>query len=213
MRESYKTQLDTLHTELIRMGAMCEDAIHCAVNGLINEDEELLKKALRIESEIDHKEREIESFCLRLLIREQPVASDLRQISAAQKMITDMERIGDQAADIADIAAVMSQNPVKSDVHIADMAQSVAKMLQSSIDSFVALDIAQAKDVIAYDDIVDELFVKIKSELVEQIARDSARGNACLDLLMIAKYLERIGDHAVNVAEQVIYTVTGERRS
>ena len=211
MRESFRNQLDTLHTELILMGALCEDAIACAVKGLVEEDDSLREKAIRLESEINQKEREIEDFCLRLLIREQPVAGDLRQINAAQKMITDMERIGDQATDIAEISAFMTGSPIKSDVHIADMARAAVKMLQSSIDSFVTGDIKKAREVIAYDDVVDGLFVKIKGELVHQITQDNAQGSACLDLLMIAKYLERIGDHAVNIAEQVVYTVTGER--
>lgn len=211
MRESFINQLETLHTELIRMGALCEDAIASAIKGLIDEDESLREKVIRREDEINQKEREIEDFCLRLLIREQPVAGDLRQINAAQKLIANMERIGDQAVDIAEISAFMSGSPVKSDVHIADMARAAITMLQKSVDSFVAADIELAREVIAYDDVVDDLFVKIKNELVGQIARDNARGGACLDLLMIAKYLERIGDHAVNIAEQVVYTVTGER--
>ena len=211
MRDSFEKQLNTLHTELIRLGALCEDAIANAIKGLIDEDEELRAKAIRLESEINQKEREIEGFCLRLLIREQPVAGDLRQISAALKMIIDMERIGDQAADIAEISAFMKGSPVKSDVHIADMACAAIKMLQNSIDSFVSGDIEKAYGVIAYDDVVDALFVKIKGELVHQITSDQAHGSACLDLLMIAKYLERIGDHAVNIAEQVVYTISGER--
>jgi len=211
MRDSFRNQLITLHTELIRMGALCEDAIASAIKGLIDEDEKLREKAIRLESEINHKEREIEDFCLRLIIREQPVAGDLRQINAAQKMKTDMERIGDQATDIAEISAFMVGSPVKSDVHIADMARAAIEMLQRSIDSFVTGDVKKAQEVITYDDVIDDLFVKIKSELVCQIAQDNTHGSACLDLLMIAKYLERIGDHAVNIAEQVVYTVTGER--
>ena len=211
MRESFRNQLNTLHTELIQMGALCEDAIASAIKGLVEEDDSLREKAIRLESEINQKEREIEDFCLRLLIREQPVAGDLRQISAAQKMITDMERIGDQATDIAEISAFMAGSPIKSDVHIADMARATVSMLQNSIDSFVTGDIVKAHEVVAYDDVVDDLFVKIKGELVCQITQDNAHGSACLDLLMIAKYLERIGDHAVNIAEQVIYTITGER--
>ncbi len=211
MRESYKHQLETLHTELIRMGALCEDAIDSAVKGLIEENGALRDKALLLEDEINQKEREIEDFCLRLLIREQPVAGDLRQISAAQKMISNMERIGDQAFNIAELSAFMIGSPVKSDVHIADMARAAVRMLQNSVDSFVSGDPIKAREVIAYDDVLDGLFTQIKNELVEQIAADSTSGGACLDLLMIAKYLERIGDHAVNIAEQVVYTETGER--
>jgi len=209
MRESFEKQLDTLHTELIRMGALCEEAIACAIKGLIDEDEQLREKTMLIELEINQKEREIEDFCLRLLIREQPVAGDLRRISAAQKMITDMERIGDQAADIAEIARFMTDSAIKSDVHIADMARAATTMLRHSIDSFVEGDIKRAREVVAYDDVVDNLFITVKNELIAQITRDNARGSECLDLLMIAKYLERIGDHAVNIAEQVVYDVTG----
>ena len=211
MRESFISQLETLHAELILMGALCEDAIASAIKGLIDEDETLQKKVGRLESEIDHKEREIEDFCLRLIIREQPVAGDLRQINAAQKLISNMERIGDQALDISEISAFMMGSQIKSDVHISDMARAAVTMLQKSVDCFVTGDIDGAKEIIAYDDVVDDLFVKIKSELVDAIAKNPSSGGECLDLLMIAKYLERIGDHAVNIAEQVIYTVTGER--
>ena len=211
MRESFISQLETLHAELILMGALCEDAIASAVKGLIDEDEVLQKKVVRLESDINHKEREIEDFCLRLLIREQPVAGDLRQINAAQKLIANMERIGDQALDIAEISAFMMDSHIKSDVHISDMARATVTMLQKSVDCFVTGDVNGAKEIIVYDDIVDDLFIKIKGELVDELAKNPESGGACLDLLMIAKYLERIGDHAVNIAEQVIYTVTGER--
>ena len=210
MRDSYKNQLDTLHTELIRMGALCEDAIACAVKGLIDEDESVRDKASRIEREINQKEREIEDFCLRLLIREQPVARDLRQISAALKMITDMERIGDQAEDIAEISTFMIGSQIKSDVHITEMANATVKMLKDSVDSFVEGDIEKAREVITYDDVVDDLFIKIKGELVCKITQNNAQGSSCLDLLMTAKYLERIGDHAVNIAEQVEFMVSNE---
>ena len=211
MRESFNSQLERLHAELILMGALCEDAIACAVKGLIDEDAELRGKVSRLEREIDGKEREIEDFCLRLLIREQPVACDLRRINAAQKLISNMERIGDQALDIAEISAFTAGSYIKSDVHISDMARATVTMLQKSIDSFITLDLAGARETIANDDTVDGLFLKIKGELVYEIAENPALGGECLDLLMIAKYLERIGDHAVNIAEQVIYTVTGER--
>jgi phosphate transport system protein len=220
MRNSYQKQLEILHTELIRMGAFCEDAISSAVTGLLDGNAELRDKAVQLEKEIDYKEREIESICMRLLLREQPVAGDLRQITAAQRMITDMERIGDQAADIALLAGVMSKNggidkiggTKKSDIHIGDMAEAIAQMLTASVDSFVESDLGKARDVIRSDDEVDELFRKIKLELIAVIAQDSGSGGACLDLLMIAKYLERIGDHAVNIAEWVVYSITGDRR-
>jgi len=211
MRERFINQLEALHAELILMGALCEDAIASAVKGLIDEDEALQKKVALLEDEINHKERDIEDLCLRMLIRQQPVAGDLRQISAAQKLIANMERIGDQALDIAEISAFMAGSPIKRDVHISDMARAAVTMLRKSVDAFVTGDVAGAKESIADDDVVDALFVTIKGELVAEIAKNPQSGGACLDLLMIAKYLERIGDHAVNIAEQVIYMVTGER--
>lgn len=211
MRKSYINQLDNLHTQLIHMGATCEEAIACAVKGLIDNDEFLREKAIRLEDEINQMEREIEDFCLRLIMREQPVAGDLRQINAALKLISNMERISDQAADIAEISGYMKDSRVKSDALIKEMAVNILAMLEKSVDSFVGSDEKKAREVIEYDDVVDDLFIKIKSELVERIMDDNASAGACLDLLMIAKYLERIGDHGVNIAEQVIYTVTGER--
>ena len=220
MRESYRKQLQNLHTELIRMGALCEDAISCAVNGMLNEDASLSDKAFQIEAEIDMQERDIEMICERLLLREQPVAGDLRQITTAQKIVTDMERIGDQAADIADLSVYMHGSTVKSDVHIGDMARAAAKMLTDSVDSFVSSDLDKASMVIEYDDVVDRLFLQVKNELIGRISsgfgRPGADGadseaGACLDLLMIAKYLERIGDHAENIAEWVVYSITGSR--
>jgi phosphate transport system protein len=212
MRDSYRKQLDTLHVSLIRMGAFCEEAIAKAVKGLLEEDLSLAKEVAQTEREIDLMEREIEAFCLRLLLREQPVAGDLRQITAAQRIITDMERIGDQAADIAELSAFMVGSPVKSDIRIGDMASAAVKMLTDSVDSFVGNDLEKARRVIAYDDVVDDLFDKVKSELIALIAKDGKSGGACLDLLMIAKYLERIGDHATNIAEWVEYSITGNRR-
>jgi phosphate transport system protein len=211
MRDIYLKKLDALHTEIIRMGALCEEAIASAVKGLLDEDASLREKTSNLEQEIDLKEREIESFCIRLLLREQPVAGDLRQITAAQRMIGDMERIGDQAEDIAELSAFMIGSAVKSDIHIGDMARAVVKMLSDSVDSYVEGNLEKAGSVIDYDDVVDGLFDKVKSELIALIAKDGANGEACLDLLMIAKYLERIGDHAENIAEWVVYSITGER--
>jgi phosphate transport system protein len=213
MREGYRKQLDTLHSELIRMGALCEDAIGCAVKGLLNDEPVLRNKAIELERDIDLKEREIETFCVHLLLREQPVAGDLRQITAAQHMITDMERIGDQAENIAELSRFIEGKDIKNGVHIGDIADATVKMLTDSVDAFVAADIEKAHAVIEYDREVDELFRKIKGELIDMIAeksRDTAE--ACLDLLMIAKYLERIGDHAQNIAEWVEYSITGQRK-
>jgi phosphate transport system protein len=211
MRDSYRKQLETLHVSLIRMGAFCEEAIASAVKGLLDEDPSFGEEVARLEKEINLAEREIEAFCLRLLLREQPVAGDLRQITAAQRIITDMERIGDQAADIAELSEFMVGSSVKSDVHIGDMARATVRMLSDSVDSFVGNDIEKARRVIAYDDVVDDLFVKVRDELIELIAKDGGKGRDCLDLLMIAKYLERIGDHATNIAEWVEFSLTGAR--
>ena len=211
MRDIYLKKLEALHTEIIRMGALCEEAIASAVKGLLDEDASLREKTVHLEQEIDLKEREIESFCIRLLLREQPVARDLRQITAAQRMISDMERIGDQAEDIAELSAFMIGSTVKSDIHIGEMARAVVKMLSDSVDSFVEGNLEKAGSVIDYDDVVDGLFDKVKSELIALIAKDGSAGEACLDLLMIAKHLERIGDHAENIAEWVVYSITGER--
>jgi phosphate transport system protein len=211
MRNRFDKQLDTLHTSLIHMGALCEDIIANAAKALLDGDELFYQKAVVIEDEINLLERDIEQMCVRLLLHEQPVARDLRRITAAQKMITDMERIGDQGLDIAELSKFMLGSPVKSDIHIADMARATIKMVTDSIDSFVHSDLEEAIAVIAYDDVVDELFDKIKKELVDQILKDNRMAGDCLDLLMIAKYFERIGDHAQNIAEWVHYSLTGSR--
>ena len=164
--------------------------------------------------EIDRQEREIESLCMRLLLQQQPVARDLRTVSSALKMIGDMERIGDQAADIAEISRHLSPGcPLPGQIHIRDMAQAAARMVDGSVDAFVKKDLQAAQDVIQYDDIVDELFVRVKDELTELIRQDAAGAWEALDLLMAAKYLERIGDHAVNLAERVSYSITGRVRA
>ncbi|MDR1209905.1 MAG: phosphate signaling complex protein PhoU [Clostridiales bacterium] len=212
MRDSYVQQLDKLHGELIKMGSLCEEAIGCAVKGLLEEDERTRARAIEAEREIDVKEREIEAFCIRLLLREQPVAGDLRRIAAAQKMITDMERVGDHAEDIAELARFIDNRAANSGVHIADMAAAAAKMLTDAIDAFVAADLGKVRAVQKYDDVVDELFTRIRGELVARITRDPGDAAVCLDLLMIAKYLERIGDHAQNIAEWVDFSITGEMK-
>jgi phosphate transport system protein len=212
MRESYHKQLENLHTELIRMGALCEDAIANAVKTLVNREDSLREKVWELEREIDIKEREIESFSVHLLLREQPVAGDLRQITAAQRMITDMERIGDQAADIAELTRFIDDPELIRGIPIDDMAKAAAKMLTDSVDAFVAADLEKAYTVMAYDDVVDEFFTRVKTELISLISKDNRAGETYLDLLMIAKYLERIGDHAQNIAEWVEYYITGRRR-
>ncbi len=211
MRNRFDEQLEKLNTELITMGALCEQAITIAINALLygNDDDRMqFNKVHETEREIDQKERDIETLCMKLLLQQQPVAGDLRKISSALKMISDMERIGDQASDISDITMHIRFENVKSKVHISDMAAAAIKMVTDSIDSFVKKDLDLAKAVAAYDDVVDNLFIKVKDELL-MLIRDG--DVSCLDLLMIAKYLERIGDHAVNIAEWVEYSITGQK--
>jgi len=210
MRIKFDEQLQALNNDLIFMGALCEDGIACSVKSLLDSDLALAENAIKIEKEIDQKERDIETLCMKLLLQQQPVASDLRLISSALKMVTDMERIGDQAADIAELVTYTDLSDSKNDIHIADMAKAVIKMVTDSIDAFVKHDLELAQSVIAYDDIVDDLFLKIKSDLIELIALNKQSGEVALDTMMIAKYLERIGDHATNIAEWVVFAITGK---
>lgn len=212
MRNKFDSQLEKLNLELITMGALCEDAISASVKGFLDDDDALCQKAVETEDEINRKERDIESICMKLLLEQQPVARDLRVISSALKMISDMERIGDQAYDIAEITKFIKNSNVKSKIHIKDMAAAATKMVTDSVDSFVKKDVELARAVMAYDDKVDNLFNCVKDELVQLITEDKANGEFCIDLLMIAKYLERIGDHAVNIAEWVEYSITGTHR-
>lgn len=212
MRNKFDSQLEKLNLELITMGALCEDAISASVKGFLDDDDALCQKAVETEDEINRKERDIESICMKLLLEQQPVARDLRVISSALKMISDMERIGDQAYDIAEIAKFIKNSNVKSKIHIKDMAAAATKMVTDSVDSFVKKDVELARAVMAYDDKVDNLFNCVKDELVQLITENKANGEFCIDLLMIAKYLERIGDHAVNIAEWVEYSITGTHR-
>lgn len=211
MRERFERQLMQLNTELITMGALCEDAIDCAVKYLLENDKKMKENASEIEKQVNRKERDIETICLRILLQQQPVAADLRTVSSALKMISDMERIGDQAYDISEIAEYVVGKEITNKVHIADMADTAAKMVTLSVESFVRKDISLAQSAIALDNKVDELFLTVKSELTEAVRQGSDNGEALVDLLMIAKYFERIGDHAENIAEWVIYAVTGSR--
>ncbi len=212
MRNRFDEQLELLNIELIKMGALCEDAIRNAIDALFSGDDEHLKNALENDSKIDNKEREIESLCLKLLLQQQPVAGDLRVISSALKMISDMERIGDQAADIAEIAKYVVDSDMKSRIHIKGMADAAIKMVTESVDSFVKKDLSLAHDVMLYDDVVDNFFDEVKHELITLIS-EGGDGEALVDLLMIAKYLERIGDHATNIAEWVDFSITGKHAS
>lgn len=209
MRGRFDRQLETLHQELIHMGALCEEAISAGVQALLEGDGSMADTAMARERDIDQKERDIEALCMRLLLQQQPVARDLRAISSALKLIGDMERIGDQAADIAEIARHMDGGPLPAQVHISDMTSAAVKMVTDSVESFVQGDPHMARAVMAYDDVVDRLFDEVKGELTELIRADSRGAGQALDLLMIAKYLERIGDHATNIAEWVEFSVTG----
>ena len=208
MRNRFDEQLSQLNTEL--MGALCEEAISGAAKYLIDNDSALKEKVIDTDKQIDRKERDIENLCLRLILHQQPVATDLRLISAALKMISDMERIGDQASDIAEIVKFVNKTNLRENVHIGDMARATIKMVTDSIDSFVKRDIDIAQSVISHDDTVDNLFLKIKGELISAIKDGTGDAEALIDLLMIAKYFERIGDHAENIAEWVIYSITGK---
>ena len=210
MRNRFDEQLNNLNNELITMGALCEEAISAAVKLLVDNDVKMKESVLDADKQIDQKERDIETLCMKLLMQQQPVASDLRTISSALKMISDMERIGDQASDIAEIAEYAYGSGMESETHIADMARATIQMVTDSIDSFVKKDVNLAHTVIEHDNTVDDLFDKVKGELISAIENKAANAEALIDLLMIAKYFERIGDHAENIAEWVIYSITGK---
>ena len=217
MRNRFDEQLDLLNQELIQMGALCEEVIDLVTKALVPSKGELAKKVAPLDGEIDQKERAIESMCLKLLLHQQPVARDLRQISSALKMITDMERIGDQAEDIAEIIGFLGKEDKKDykfdETTLQRMGDSAKKMVVESVTAYVNKDLALARSVVQQDDIVDALFLSVKQELIERIALNKAEGEYILDLLMIAKYLERIGDHAVNIAQWVVFSVTGEHEA
>ena len=212
MRNRFDEQLFELNREIIEMGAMCEEAIASAAKALVSGDAALAANVKKNDLAIDQMEREIEGRCMKLLLHQQPVARDLRLISAALKMITDMERIGDQAEDIAEIVVFLNGHTMEGMEMIEDMARETTKMVTASVDAFVQKDIELAKKVIEQDDIVDDYFSKVKCAIISLIAENSADGEFALDLLMISKYFERIGDHATNIAEWVIYSVTGTHK-
>ena len=212
MRSRFDEQLAVLNHKMIEMSALCEELIAKASHALLTGDTPLSREILQDGEGIDQSEKEIEGLCVKLLLQQQPVAGDLRQISAALKMVTDIERIGDQAEDIAEIIPFLKDRKMEHCDLIRGMAQSTIRMVNQSIDAFVKKDAGLAEDVIAQDDTVDEFFLKMKRLLIDMIAENPQQGEFALDLLMIAKYFERIGDHAVNIAQWVIYSVTGERR-
>ena len=211
MRNRFDKELELLNTELIKMGQLVDSAIRDAVKALLEKDLALAKKAIQFDSEVDEKEKEIEHRCMKLLLQQQPVAADLRLISTALKMITDMERIGDQAQDISEITIrLINEEYIDSLEHIPQMAEATIKMVTEAIDAFVSRDMALAQAVIEYDDVVDNLFIEVKDDLIRLIRQDPANGEQAIDLIMVAKYFERIGDHATNIAEWVVFSITGE---
>ena len=212
MRNRFDEQLFELNREIIEMGAMCEEAIAYAAKALSSGDIALATKVKNNGVAIDQKERDIEIRCMKLLLHQQPVARDLRLISAALKMITDMERIGDQAEDIAEIVTFLNGHTMEDMELIEEMARETIEMVTASVDAFVKKDVGLAQKVIDQDDIVDDYFSRVKCGVISLVADNHADGEFALDLLMIAKYFERIGDHATNIAEWVIYSVTGTHK-
>ena len=213
MRDKYEMQLRKLHAEMIEMGTMIEQAIETAIKALVAQDTELAKKAIEADDAIDHQEREIENLCLSLLLHQHPVARDLREISAALKMVSDMERIGDQAADIADLSLYIAKDTSAIPDTITKMAEDTVSMVTESVDAFVKSDLELCRNVIDRDDVVDDAFNEIKEKLADMIYGGKLDAKTGLDLLMTAKYFERIGDHAVNIAEWVEYSITGQHRN
>ncbi len=215
MRMHLEEQLQQLNLEMIKMGVLCEEAIQSSIEALFGsgDDAEEMKrmceKVRTADDEIDHKERELESLCMKILLRQQPVASDLRIVSSVLKMISDLERIGDQASDIAELAQYIVHTDLAQKIKIRDMASESAAMVTDCIDAFVNKDIEGCRKVYVHDDIVDAMFTEVKDEIIALIQSDNSDGEACIDLLMTAKYLERIADHAVNVAGWVEYSITG----
>ena len=209
VRNRFDQQLDNLNNELVTMGALCEDAITSAIRALFEKDMEMAGKAREAERQIDQMEKDIESMCMRLLLQQHPVARDLRVISSALKMISDMERIGDQAADIAEISKYLMETEIPDAIHLRRMSDYAAGMVTRSINSFVNQDLDMARQVILDDDEVDSDFELIRESLIQAVRERTVDGEFLLDVLMIAKYIERVGDHATNLAEWVVYSITG----
>lgn len=210
-RTNFKKQLEQLNDQMITMGSMIENAIETAIAALVSQDTERAEEAIAYDMEVDAQERNIEQLCYKLLLMQQPVASDLRLVSATMKMITDMERIGDHAADISELTLLMAGKPyIREITDIEQMAKETTVMVTNSVDAYVNRDLDLARKVIQMDDEVDELFNKVKSEIIGEIRTGGDDGEQTTDLLMAAKYFERIGDHATNIAEWVIFSLTGE---
>lgn len=211
MRSKFDEQLELLHKELIQMGALCENAIAMATKALAEGNTKIARRVPDVSAEIGRKERNIESLCMKLLLQQQPVARDLRVISSALKMITDMERIGVNSGDIAEIITMANISASDNTLPMQDMAKATIKMVTESIDAFVKRDTRLAREVVAYDDVVDGYFDEIKTSLIAQFGDAEADGEKVLDLLMIAKYFERMGDHATEIAKWVIFSITGNK--
>ncbi len=213
MRKAFDEQMKQLHEKLTEMGAHCEQAIDLAAKALTTGDPALAEQVLSTDGEIDQAERDIEALCLKLLLHQQPVARDLRQISAALKMITDMERIGDQASDIAQMLPYVRQQKWQDSERISGMASETIRMVTGSVDAYVRQDLALASAVIEQDDVVDDYFNQVKQSLIRRMLEHPEEAELALDLMMIAKYFERIGDHATNIAEWVVFSLTGRHES
>lgn len=218
MRDKFEHQLEKLNNNLTSMCNLCEQVIENSVKALFvaEDDEEQYKNTARLvydtDHEIDNFEREIENLCMRLLLQQQPVASDLRRISSALKMISDLERIGDQGSDITELSEYIRHCSLEHKLHLKDMSKVVIKMVKKSIDSYIKKDINEALAVIEMDNEVDSFFAQIKKELISIISKNDTDAELCIDLLMVAKYLERIADHAENIAEWAEYSITGFHR-
>ena len=208
MRSKFDEQLLELNKEMIEMGNKIILSIKNAIEALVARDENMAKAIMESDAEVDHLQKKIEGICFNLLIQQQPVARDLRTVTAAMKMVTDMERIGDHAADISEMTILMGQNSqIDKFEHISQMATETMIMLNHSIEAYVEKNVIKAKEVIEHDDIVDSLFVEAKKDVIELILNSPSEGEGATDILMIAKYFERIGDHATNIAEWVIYSL------
>ena len=212
MRNRFDRQLLELNNELIQMGSLIEQAIEMGISALVKQDVEKAEQAIKFDVEVDEQEKTIEALCMKLLLQQQPVAKDLRLISAALKMITDMERIGDHAADISEITSMLASEPYVLNLDdIKKMASETVIMLIRSIEAYVEKDMKKAQEVIRHDDIVDDLFDKNKADIIELIRHDPEKGEQATDMLMVAKYFERIGDHATNIAEWVIFALDDKK--
>ena len=213
MRNHFNDQLVQLNREMTQMGSRCEEIIELVAKAMTGWEEDLESRVDILGGEIDQSERTIEALCLKLLLQQQPVASDLRQISAAMKMITDMERIGDQAEDIAEIITHLNCRVERESIQLRQMAEATMQMVREAVEAYVHQDLELAYAVMKSDDVVDDYFIKIRTSLIDVIRNHPDDGGYALDLLMIAKYCERIGDHCTNIAEWVEFSVTGAHQS